>query len=346
MKQIFGFDNIQEKILGDYRSNKLHHCTLLDGKIGTGKSSFVYNIATYLLSIKDGKTLDDSSKSNLENTYNLIKNFSHPDFLVLNLNSLDLDNNIVDSKKGEINVSQVRKILKQTNFTPSLSKNRVILIDSMDIINKNGQNALLKTLEEPLKNTYIFLISNNINRILSTVISRSNLIKIPKLDIDDWFKSLLGIEDLEIGIEDSEVERFYYLSQQSVSIAESILKSDSSTLYNDILNILDDKNIITIQNLGEVLDKSNEKLKIFRIFLEKIFDNLITFANTKNNINRNTNDLNFKENELLIFKKVLDRKGLENILNDFSYTQNILNDLNIYNLNTKHIITVLFNKIL
>lgn len=126
MKKIFGFDKIN--IIDSFKCNKLHSCVLLCGKKGIGKASFIYdNVANIILSQNTDNF--ELNQEKIEKTEKLISNNSHPDLLVLDIKTLDEDGKENTSKKNEINVSQVRNIIKQTNYTNSLSKYRVIIIE-------------------------------------------------------------------------------------------------------------------------------------------------------------------------------------------------------------------------
>jgi DNA polymerase-3 subunit delta' len=64
----------------------------------------------------------------------------------------------------------------------SITDKYVALIDGVDRISVEGQNALLKTIEEPSENKYILLISSNRSSILPTILSRCFDLKFYPLD--------------------------------------------------------------------------------------------------------------------------------------------------------------------
>ena len=73
--------------------------------------------------------------------------------------------------KKNINIEQIRNIIKDLNKSSLNNKPRFVLIDNSEYLNKNSINALLKTIEEPNSNIYFILIQNQ-NALLSTLTSR------------------------------------------------------------------------------------------------------------------------------------------------------------------------------
>lgn len=77
----------------------------------------------------------------------------------------------VDIDKGVISVDSVRKLYTQTRSIHT--NNQVIVIDYAERMGHQAQNAFLKLLEEPLDNVYFILASHTPERLLPTIISRT-----------------------------------------------------------------------------------------------------------------------------------------------------------------------------
>lgn len=80
-------------------------------------------------------------------------------------------------KKDKIGISSARKIKKFLQTKPYQNTHKIIYINNSHLLTPQAQNSLLKTLEEPPDNSLIFLITTNIDKLLSTVISRCQIIK-------------------------------------------------------------------------------------------------------------------------------------------------------------------------
>ena len=83
-----------------------------------------------------------------------------------------------EKKKTKIiSVSQIRSLIKQAAFGPTLSKHKICIINEADTMNTEAANSLLKLLEEPPDNTYLFLVTDHPDALLTTVISRCRPIR-------------------------------------------------------------------------------------------------------------------------------------------------------------------------
>ncbi|MCS7084023.1 MAG: hypothetical protein NZL90_03435 [Aquificaceae bacterium] len=111
-----------------------------------------------------------------------LNELSHPDFYC------------ALAEKSEIKIDQIRTILSSISLKPALSSAKVALIYPADNMNVFAQNALLKTLEEPPKDSYIILVSNNPESLLKTVRSRLFEVRCPPLS-DEELSALTGISD-------------------------------------------------------------------------------------------------------------------------------------------------------
>jgi len=112
---------------------------------------------------------------------------SHPDFRLLKRELNDKG----DALRRNINVAQVRQLGQFLTTTKSLSPWRAIVIDSVDDLETEGANALLKMLEEPPAQTVFFLVSHAPGRLLPTIRSRCRRLEFEPLD-DAAMTSLLG----------------------------------------------------------------------------------------------------------------------------------------------------------
>ncbi len=76
--------------------------------------------------------------------------------------------------KREILIEQVREVIRELGFT-SLAR-RAMIFDEAERLNEEGMNALLKTLEEPPRDTVLILVSAIPHRLLATIRSRCQTI--------------------------------------------------------------------------------------------------------------------------------------------------------------------------
>jgi len=83
-----------------------------------------------------------------------------------------------ETKQGNITVRECREIIKNFNLKTIEAKYKIQIIWMPEALGKEG-NTLLKLLEEPPKNSLFLLIANNEERILNTILSRTQILRIP-----------------------------------------------------------------------------------------------------------------------------------------------------------------------
>jgi DNA polymerase III delta prime subunit len=82
----------------------------------------------------------------------------------------------VSGERKLISIEQIRDLLNEASLRPFEGRNKVFIIDPADALSSGGSNALLKTLEEPTRNTTFILITRSPDLLLPTIRSRSQAI--------------------------------------------------------------------------------------------------------------------------------------------------------------------------
>jgi DNA polymerase III delta prime subunit len=337
MKQLYGFDDIKERLRGSFCGGKLHHCNMLVSNEGVGKLSFLKQLSALILSEKDTVGRENISQAMQEQNYLLIENNSHTDFTILNTESFLTEKDQDKKIKDEISIGQIRNLINFLQKTPLLSKNKVVIIDSIDKVNSEGQNALLMTLEEPTRNTFIFLVCNNREKVLQTISSRSCICFLEKLSFENWCRGLLDNLQAEItgALDEEDLEKLYVISNQSIKLAINIINNDGFGLYEDILKMFVKKNIAETQKFCENIDKNKELLGLFKIIIEVFFQDLIAYS------------ANFVENKIVsknkdMFDYLTIKNPLPKILDNYRGIFSIISSIDGYNMSKKHCLNVIF----
>ncbi len=86
----------------------------------------------------------------------------------------------IENKQGIISVEESAQIMRNLSLTPYESQTKIFLIWMPEKMNVQAASKLLKVIEEPSANTLFLLVSNNAENILPTVLSRTQLVKIPR----------------------------------------------------------------------------------------------------------------------------------------------------------------------
>lgn len=88
----------------------------------------------------------------------------------------------VGNKQGLINVRDANNIIKSLSIKSYEAEYKIVIIWCVDKLHYEAAPKLLKTLEEPYENTLFLLITDDRENILPTIISRTQLIKVPKIN--------------------------------------------------------------------------------------------------------------------------------------------------------------------
>lgn len=159
------------------------------------------------------------------------------------------------------------EILKQTALEKFGKK--ILWIKNIENSNVQTINSLLKFLEEPTSNTFIIMTTNNFSKVLSTIKSRSQIISLNSLTIDNFMKELNFI--------DFKYRRLIANISNSFNDAKELWeKNDIPTLLFQIETLFSkfllDKNLIFTE-IPKIIDKNNYNfiLLIFREFLNDIW---------------------------------------------------------------------------
>ncbi|VFP81138.1 DNA polymerase III subunit delta' [Buchnera aphidicola (Cinara kochiana kochiana)] len=148
-------------LINKYDKNKLHPIILIQSIIGVGTSQLILNISKWILcSNKNRYAHCNNCQSCL-----LFNQKNHPDFY----NSYSIP------KNKYIGINIIRKIIENIYKTSQQGGTKIVYFPNINIFTTESNNALLKTLEEPPKNTIFFLRTTNITKIIQTIKSRSTL---------------------------------------------------------------------------------------------------------------------------------------------------------------------------
>ena len=218
--QIIGHEDIKAKLIQSVKENRVAHAQLFLGQEGTGKLPLAIAYAQYINCVNRGEN-DSCGVCPSCKKFNAL---AHPDLhfifpttttknvkkdpesdlflaewreylekcetyadLSSWYNALDVEN-----KQGAINVRDAATIMRKLNLKAYEAEYKVAIIWMAEKLNVQAANKLLKVLEEPPEKTLFILISENQEELLTTIRSRTVLMKIPKLTLDEVQNALVN----------------------------------------------------------------------------------------------------------------------------------------------------------
>jgi DNA polymerase-3 subunit delta' len=87
-----------------------------------------------------------------------------------------------DEERRDIRIEQVRELVRWLGLQPLMAARKIAIVDGAHELNEHGQNALLKTLEEPPGGSVLLLLAASASLVLPTVRSRCRLVRLDPLD--------------------------------------------------------------------------------------------------------------------------------------------------------------------
>jgi DNA polymerase-3 subunit delta' len=245
-KDIVGQTAIKQRLINSVNENRVSHAQLFLGPEGSGSLALAVAYAQYL-SCED-KQQDDScglcsSCRKYQKLMHPDLHFSYPFFakhkddtsltfieqwrealLAYPYLNLDIWREYLEAenKQANINIAECHQIIKKLSLKPFESAYKVLILWLPEYLDKEG-NALLKIIEEPQPNTLFLLVAQNQDQILNTILSRTQLIKIPALGYDDIKEHLIN----QYNKKEDEAAEIAYLSNGNLTEALIMMQQEN-----------------------------------------------------------------------------------------------------------------------
>ena len=287
-QSLFGHQENFNFISNLYFKKNLPKVLMFSGNKGSGKATLINH---FLYSIFDVENYNVKKLKSSENSFflNQFRNNIFPN--IIRVSGADFKS---------IKIDDIRNLKKKFLQSTLSNKDRFIIFDDIELFNNNSLNALLKTIEEPSKKNYFFLINNKSKPMLETIKSRALEIKIilnegNRLEIIDKlvhsFKLQLILDPETSQLSPGNFIKYNYLCEEYGILPENDFVENLTLL----LNLYKKNKDILFINLAFFIadyyfkDIKNKNLfkndKIFEI-KNYVFDNLNNFIVF--NINQNS----------------------------------------------------------
>src|SRR3982750_535452 len=182
---LFGHREAETALLTAYRSGRIPHAWLIGGPQGIGKATLAYRMARFVLPHGQPLALSVQRAEDLAiNPDNAVARqvaaSSHGGLLTLERTANDRG-----VMRTVITVDETRETIGFFGSTAAAEGWRVCIVDTVDELNPNAANALLKILEEPPQQSLFLLVSHAPARVLATIQSRCRKLRLRALSTSD-----------------------------------------------------------------------------------------------------------------------------------------------------------------
>jgi DNA polymerase III subunit delta' len=236
--ELFGHADAEQTLLDAYRGRRIPHAWLIGGENGIGKATLAYRMARFVLAYPDPAVPAVQKAKSLAVSANhpvarRIAGQAHSDLLTLE--------RVVNEKTGKLfTVTRVEDVRRTVPFFGSTAGEggwRVAIVDPLEDLNRAGENALLKVLEEPPPRALLLLISHAPGRVLPTVRSRCRTLLLRPLAADDIMRAMAAATGE--GASSDEIRAAADAADGSVGRALMFLEGDALELRQHVVGLLD-----------------------------------------------------------------------------------------------------------
>ncbi|KAB2918601.1 MAG: hypothetical protein F9K23_00255 [Bacteroidetes bacterium] len=335
-KDIVGQQAVKAKLISGVKEGRIPHAQLFLGPEGSGNLPLALAYAQYIACANRG---EDDSCGACPNCIKYSK-IIHPDlhFTFPTVGSKEISDNFMEewrstflanpylnvfdwlmaleaeNKQGNITVDECRNIIKKLSLKSFEGNFKVLIMWMPEYLGKEG-NTLLKLIEEPPQKTLFLLVANSDEQILTTIKSRTQLVKIPALqqaDVQDALVERYGAE-----VEAARASAF--LSEGNLNLAVQMLSQTENNFFDSFRNWMlmcykNDMNGV----MGWIDDASTlgrEMLKHFLAYGLHIFRECLIYKNTDGHLVKLTE----KERDFVSkFANFLTPATIEKISNTFN----------------------------
>mgnify|MGYP001764965543 CR=1 FL=1 len=212
-------ESVYNSLVGGFTAGKLGHAQLIIGPAKLGKHDLAERLAKRLLcQAPDG----GPSACGRCLSCQRFASGTHGDF-----RSITLEVNEKTGKlRTEITVDQIRAFNDWLSLTSQLGNAQVAIIRNAHELNTNAANALLKTLEEPLENRYVIMVTDKPYRLPITIHSRCQRVD---LNIPDAGTGLQWLTNQ--GVTPKDAKLALDLANGNPGIAKELLDTGGLALF-------------------------------------------------------------------------------------------------------------------
>ena len=255
---LFGHQDPEAALLSAFRSGRIPHAWLISGAQGIGKATLAYRMARFVLAHRDplGPEVKHAQTLQVEPSDPVASRIAagaHGGLLALQRGANDRG-----VMRTVITVEETRETIAFFGSTAAADGWRVCIVDTVDELNPNAANALLKILEEPPQQSLFLLVSHAPARALPTILSRCRKLPLRPLATDDVIRAASKAAD--IAPDDPALAEAADASEGSVSRALTLLGGDALKLQQRtaaLLATLPQVDPRELHALGEALGTSD-----------------------------------------------------------------------------------------
>ena len=349
-QDIPGLGSIKNTLIHSVETNHVAHAQLFHGGVGSANLALAWAYATYI-NCEDRNAISSNTNSGLVGdacgrcaSCAKIAKMVHPDIhhifptpsaketileLLPTWRKFLLESpyrsltdwleftGVTGNKQGIIPIKEAHNIIEKISLKAFEAEYKILIIWQPELMNIESANSLLKLLEEPPAKTLFILVCNDTNRLLTTILSRTQRITIPSFSDEETIGYLVEKE----GVSMERAKQVAYLSEGNLSKAVELINYEGEGKYQWFANWMRSvykPDIATLVKTADEFDAfPKEYQKGMMEYGLNIFRDLLLWKNGAESLVRlEGEELTFVQN----FSKVVKLGAIELIVNELSQT--------------------------
>ncbi len=307
-KDIVGQESVKQRLIKSAKEGRIPHAQLFTGPEGTGKLALAIAYAQYINCQQKGATDSCGVCPSCHKFMKLI----HPDLhfvfpIILSEKKNDSDDDKgpsgklsdafliqwrevllsnpyitetdwyemigVENKQGIIGTTESTEVIRKLSLKSYESDYKTMIIWLPERMNQQAANKLLKLIEEPPVNTIFLMVSENPTQLLKTILSRTQIIKVPPIHRDSIALALVD----KYQMSPANANEISKVSNGNFQKAISLVSADTDNQFfvlfrqlmrlcyaNDVLGLLDWVNEMTALGREHQKEMLTESLHLLR----------------------------------------------------------------------------------
>ncbi len=337
--EVIGQGLIKSKLIDEVNNNKVSHAQLLLGKAGFGGLPLALSFAQYLFCKNRGA---EDSCGNCASCLKMQK-LQHPDlhFVFPTVQSVSKTSNALlaqwreeihkfpyfnlnnwseaidpKSRKAIISVHESDEIIKKLSLHAFEGGYKVMIIWMPEEMNISSANKLLKILEEPPEKTVFILVGEDQERLLQTIISRTQIIRVPRVSFENVRAFLL-----DNGADGVSAESIAGRAEGDIRVAYNDLKENTAQdeqreLFINMMRVCYKKNVLDMISWAEQAASLGKELqKQYLIYAVHMFRQSILKNYTDDQLTRVSEE---EEKFLANFSRFITGNNIQDFSNSFN----------------------------
>ncbi len=355
-KEVIGHNKIKEKLIHTIKGNRVSHAQLFLGSEGSGNLALAIAYAQYVSC--ENKQENDScgvcpSCTKFQKLVHPDLHFVYPvstsktvkkdpvsDDYIAQWRETIIENPYinhnkwyeiidVENKQGIISKNESYEIIKKLNLKTFESEYKIMIIWLPEKMNASAASKLLKLIEEPPSKTLFLMVSENSEQILPTILSRTQLIKIPKIDSESMRNALcdrFGLSPEKANDIAHLANGNYFDAQNLISLTEE--DNDNFDQFTQFMRLSYQRKVIEIINwVDEISRIGREKQKSFLAYsLRLVRENFMLNINNKELVYLTKKELEFSEK----FSQFINQENVYQIYEELNKAHSDI-EMNAYN---------------